>query len=216
MEHVLYKFAFFVLSNICIIKGCICTVYKCYGHCHLHAPHTALASPERTQQSWCTLEATCVPKSWIFSVPLCSGSRFLIDHGVVWLKSTDSVCRNLLVTGSWFCADGIRFLVKCNFLFRRLLSHLNSMPVDDSNFKNGGSGCLNLKIKHILFFFFPKEVWIFIMIKFCLFVFILFWLSSGLLHAKWVLYRSYNSAPRTLLNSSLVTGNCWVIMHTVV
>lgn len=77
----------FVLSNICIIKGCICTVYKCYGHCHLHAPHTALASPERTQQSWCTLEATCVPQSWIFSVPLCSGSRFLIDHEVLCSKA---------------------------------------------------------------------------------------------------------------------------------
>lgn len=77
----------FVLSNICIIKGCICTVYKCYGHCHLHAPHTALASPERTQQSWCTLEATCVPKSWIFSIPLCSGSRFLIDHEVLCSKA---------------------------------------------------------------------------------------------------------------------------------
>lgn len=74
------------LSNICIIKGCICTVYKCYGHCHSHAPHTALASPGRTQQSWCTLEATCVPKSWIFSVPLCSGSQFLIDHEVVCSK----------------------------------------------------------------------------------------------------------------------------------
>lgn len=114
----LQQICLFVLSNICIIKGCICTVYKCYGHCHSHAQHTALASPERTQQSWCTLEATCVPKSWIFSVPLCSGSQFLIDH--------EAVCSKVQIqyAGTCFCADGIRFLVKCDFLFRRLLSHL--------------------------------------------------------------------------------------------
>lgn len=103
----------FVLSNICRIKGCICTVYKCHGHCHLHAQHTALASPERTRQSWCTLEASCAPKSWIFSVPLCSGPQFLIDHEVACSKG------QIQYAGICFCADGIRFLVKCDFLFKR-------------------------------------------------------------------------------------------------
>lgn len=87
----------FVLSNICRIKGCICTVYKCHGHCHLHAQHTALASPERTRQSWCTLEASCAPKSWIF---LCPSLHWLSISHRSWsrmLKRTDSICRNLFL-----------------------------------------------------------------------------------------------------------------------
>lgn len=48
--------------------------------------HTQPWLPQKGHKSWCTLEATCVPKSWIFSVPLCSGSRFLIDHEVVCSK----------------------------------------------------------------------------------------------------------------------------------